>query len=210
MPIWAPYRILYGSEWQAIRQRELERAGYKCEDCGVPALLLSVGSIDVFRKLHVSHENHDPWRKRAKLRVRCTPCHNTHDAAHKRDAHYPLCRGRWSNEPVLDLHLAPGVGSQAAETREAGGVSARRRDAPPPDFADELAIIHGLLALRRAGRIGALWIEHGVIRTRTGLFGSPQRLSWADAAEMVAAIAPRKPASSERASTSTRKRTRTA
>jgi hypothetical protein len=89
MPIWAPYRIFYsGSEWQAIRQRELERAGYRCEDCGVSALLLSVGSIDVFRKLHVSHENHDPWRKRAKLRVRCTPCHNTHDAAHKRDAHY--------------------------------------------------------------------------------------------------------------------------
>lgn len=91
MPIRPENRQRYPAEWTTIRAGILERAGHRCEgspvysDCraenGEPHPV--TGSTVVLTIAHLDHqpENCDP----ANLRAWCQRCHNTYDAAHRRE-----------------------------------------------------------------------------------------------------------------------------
>lgn len=92
----------YPRDWPAIRARVLERAGYRCEACGLPDGSLAVREPDgryrevdpelaealwddgerVIRiVLTVAHLDHDPQNNDlANLRAWCQPCHLRYDA----------------------------------------------------------------------------------------------------------------------------------
>jgi 5-methylcytosine-specific restriction endonuclease McrA len=91
MPIRPENRHRYPHNWPEIRATMLERAGHHCEgspaypDCRVrnrgPHAV--TGSTVVLTVAHLDHNprNNDP----ANLRAWCQRCHNTYDAAHRRE-----------------------------------------------------------------------------------------------------------------------------
>lgn len=106
MPIKKENKKLYPKNWKEIRQRILERAGNKCEFCGVENYAVgyrdedgnfveSVGmqqeadEIDgekLFKiVLTVAHLDHDPINcDPSNLRALCQKCHNNYDKEHRR------------------------------------------------------------------------------------------------------------------------------
>src|SRR5581483_93151 len=66
-----------------------------------------------------------------------------------------------------------------------------------PGWDEELRILRGLLELRRRGRFDGVWAENGRLFVREDALGDRRLLRWKDAAELVAAIVPRKPAARE-------------
>jgi hypothetical protein len=106
MPIKAENKKLYPKNWKEIRQRILERAGNKCEFCGVEnhavgyrnedgEFVKSVGmqqeadELDgekLFKiVLTVAHLDHDPTNcDPSNLRALCQKCHNNYDKEHRK------------------------------------------------------------------------------------------------------------------------------
>ncbi len=73
---------LYPDNWKQRSQACLERAGYRCEHCGMPHGTMRVGKHRhnlYFVHLHAAHINHDPHNSQAKLRALCPTCHMRHD-----------------------------------------------------------------------------------------------------------------------------------
>ena len=60
-----------------------------------------------------------------------------------------------------------------------------RDPAPPEPIRSQ--IISALIAARKQGLFDAVWIDADVIRTRTTPFGTPHRMSWKTAAELLKA-----------------------
>ena len=106
MPIKPENRALYPSNWREIRASILERAGHRCEQCGVENHAVGYREADGSfvalsdEELHngvaeadglkvikivltIAHLNHDPADNRPEgLRAYCQRCHLRHDAAH--------------------------------------------------------------------------------------------------------------------------------
>ena len=122
MPIKPENRGRYPANWQAIRASILERAGHKCEFCGVPNHWYRNNRTDewtdspmqaetwetvdgdpvayiVLTTAHLDHqpENNDPGN----LRALCQRCHNRHDAGHR-------LRNRMGRSATMDLPLEDG------------------------------------------------------------------------------------------------------
>ena len=73
---------LYPSDWKLRAAACFARAGYRCEDCGVPHGVLRVGKKSkspYIVYLHAAHVNHDPENPQAALRALCPSCHMKHD-----------------------------------------------------------------------------------------------------------------------------------
>lgn len=103
MPITAENKARYPANWRDIRANIIERAGNRCEQCGISnhawrnkvtgewthdAGLAEAWTMDgdaitriVLTIAHLDHtpENCDP----ANLRAWCQRCHNRHDAQHR-------------------------------------------------------------------------------------------------------------------------------
>lgn len=82
MPIRPENKGRYSKNWKDIRASILERAGNKCEFCGIANYTIrDNGSRVVLTIAHLDHtpENCDPNN----LRALCQKCHNTYDARHR-------------------------------------------------------------------------------------------------------------------------------
>jgi 5-methylcytosine-specific restriction endonuclease McrA len=81
MPIKAENRHRYGPNWRAISQACRERAGHRCEQCGiqnhVPIPGNAKGSKVVLTVAHVDHVIENVGH--ANLRAWCQRCHLHHD-----------------------------------------------------------------------------------------------------------------------------------
>lgn len=114
----------YPADWQQIRARILERAGDKCEFCGVPnratgyrdrngefhctdGLATEAATLDGERVfmvvLTVAHLNHDIADNRPEnLRALCQKCHLDHDKNHHRASRF--------NNKTHNIPDLPGLG----------------------------------------------------------------------------------------------------
>jgi hypothetical protein len=73
---------LYPLGWKQRARECLERAGYRCEQCGIPHGTMRVGKHRhnlYFIYLHAAHINHDIENPQAELRALCPACHMRHD-----------------------------------------------------------------------------------------------------------------------------------
>jgi len=73
---------LYPTDWKARAAACLARAGYRCEDCGIPHGVLRVGKRSkrpYVVYLHAAHVNHDPDNQEAQLKALCPACHMKYD-----------------------------------------------------------------------------------------------------------------------------------
>jgi hypothetical protein len=73
---------LYPLDWKARAAACLERAGYRCEHCGIAHGVLRVGKRSkspYVVYLHAAHINHDPENPMASLKALCPACHMKHD-----------------------------------------------------------------------------------------------------------------------------------
>ena len=93
MPIKKELRHLYPKNWAEIREKILERAGNRCEFCGVRnhTFVPKVGTevwddpeaVEVV--LTIAHLDHDPTNNdHRNLRALCQKCHNRYDAPHRK------------------------------------------------------------------------------------------------------------------------------
>lgn len=124
MPIKPENRARYPKDWKEIRKRILERAGHKCEDCGVPnysyrnrktdavttdEMLLESWIEDgeqatriVLTIAHLDHvpEHCDP----ANLRAWCQRCHLAYDHDHHQaNAYQTRRRGKADGDLLAGL-----------------------------------------------------------------------------------------------------------
>ena len=75
-------QALYPADWKLRAAACLSRAGYRCEECGLPHGVLRVGKRSkspYVVYLHAAHVNHDPENQEAELRALCPSCHLRHD-----------------------------------------------------------------------------------------------------------------------------------
>lgn len=75
---------LYPPDWKQRARACLERAGYRCEVCGVRHRTLAFKRVQgrlqpYIRYLHACHINHDPHNPHAQLKALCPSCHMKHD-----------------------------------------------------------------------------------------------------------------------------------
>jgi ssDNA-binding Zn-finger/Zn-ribbon topoisomerase 1 len=80
---------LYPKQWRAIRREKLERAGYRCEQCGVKHLDIQQGSkgTPYMVYLSIAHKNqYETWKKEAETMVLCQRCHRRYDRQFRRKA----------------------------------------------------------------------------------------------------------------------------
>jgi 5-methylcytosine-specific restriction endonuclease McrA len=124
MPIRPSERQRYPKDWKSIRQRILERAGHRCEFCGVENGAIGRrkrdGSFERFQGMEVeaaalegirltrivltiAHLDHTPEHNTDdNLRALCQRCHLAHDAAeHLRNARDTRRRRRDAARPLL-------------------------------------------------------------------------------------------------------------
>lgn len=68
-------------EWKALRASIIERAGNRCETCGIPNKAVRGDARIILTIAHLDHtpENNDPTN----LRALCQRCHNRYDAAYR-------------------------------------------------------------------------------------------------------------------------------
>lgn len=90
MPIRPENKSRYPKNWKQIRQQILERAGNRCEFCGVenhsevPRYRSGRGVIMVKVVLTIAHLDHTPENcDPSNLRALCQKCHNSYDAKHR-------------------------------------------------------------------------------------------------------------------------------
>ena len=87
MPIRPENKARYPKNWKQIRQQILERAGNKCEFCGVEnhtyRLNEKTGKM-AYIVLTIAHLDHQPENNsQSNLRALCQRCHNQYDAEHR-------------------------------------------------------------------------------------------------------------------------------
>jgi hypothetical protein len=73
---------LYPADWKLRAAACLSRAGYRCEDCGIPHGVLRIvkkSKSPYIVYLHAAHVNHDPENQEAVLKALCPSCHMKHD-----------------------------------------------------------------------------------------------------------------------------------
>lgn len=93
MPIRPENKARYPKNWKQIRQQILERAGNRCEFCGVENHSLryrgeakydGFGLPPVKVVLTIAHLDHHPENcDPSNLRALCQRCHNRYDAKHR-------------------------------------------------------------------------------------------------------------------------------
>lgn len=91
MPIKPENKKRYPKNWKQIRQQILERAGNRCEFCGVEnhSLIPHYSKQDGFEYhtrvvLTIAHLDHQPENcDPSNLRALCQKCHNRYDAKHR-------------------------------------------------------------------------------------------------------------------------------
>lgn len=78
MPIRPENKARYPKDWPAISRAIRDRAGNKCEECGVENYSIRDGSKIVLTVAHLDHtpENCEPEN----LKAWCQRCHNRYDA----------------------------------------------------------------------------------------------------------------------------------
>jgi 5-methylcytosine-specific restriction endonuclease McrA len=127
MPIRPENQPLYPPNWREIRAAILERAGHRCERCGVPnrvwrnprtdawthdAELAETWLLDgdrvariVLTVAHLDHapEHNDP----ANLRALCQRCHLAYDADHHARTAYATRRKPRALGDLFDVALEP-------------------------------------------------------------------------------------------------------
>ena len=103
MPIRPENRERYSPNWKEIRGEILQRAGNKCEFCGVENHTLRLNPKTgkeakiVLTIAHLDHtpENNDPEN----LRALCQRCHNQHDAQHRAETRKARAGQKQEQEP---------------------------------------------------------------------------------------------------------------
>lgn len=73
---------LYPPDWKRRASECLERAGFRCEVCGIPHGTMRVGKHHhnlYFVHLHAAHVNHDVENPQAELWALCPTCHMRYD-----------------------------------------------------------------------------------------------------------------------------------
>lgn len=107
MPIKKENKKLYPKNWKQIREQILQRAGNKCEFCGVKNHLIGYRDANgkfiestgmqqeadkldgekVFKiVLTIAHLNHNPQDNSPdNLRALCQKCHNNYDKEHRKE-----------------------------------------------------------------------------------------------------------------------------
>lgn len=89
MPIRPENRARYPKNWGEIRAAILERAGNRCEFCGVENHTMRLNQKtgrEARIVLTVAHLNHTPEDCRPEnLRALCQKCHNIYDAEHRKE-----------------------------------------------------------------------------------------------------------------------------
>jgi hypothetical protein len=103
---------LYPLDWKARAAACLERAGYRCEHCGIAHGVLRVGKRSkspYVVYLHAAHINHDPANPMASLKALCPACHMKHDRRTERKVTTPRRQGYQvvsTSRLLLEMHSA--------------------------------------------------------------------------------------------------------
>ena len=94
------YRELYPANWEALARACKDRAGWRCEFCGV-----GHGSTTLSRRgepyivyLAAAHLDHDPWNAHPRLAALCPSCHGRYDWQDYE-------RKKWLELEILRHHL---------------------------------------------------------------------------------------------------------
>jgi len=82
MPIRPENKARYPRDWKQISLRIRERAGNKCEDCGVENYSIREGVKIVLTVAHLDHQPENCADEN--LRAWCQRCHNRYDAPERR------------------------------------------------------------------------------------------------------------------------------
>ena len=75
-------RWMYPSNWEELASACKERAGWRCEWCGIAhgAMAISERSGVVYVVyLAAAHLDHDPWNPSPRLAALCPSCHGAYD-----------------------------------------------------------------------------------------------------------------------------------
>lgn len=126
MPIKAENKKLYPKNWKEIRQKILERAGNKCEFCGVENYAVGyrdkdgnfVESVGMQQEadeldgeklfkiiLTIAHLDHNPTNcDPSNLRALCQKCHNNYDAEHRKKTRRKTLEEKRGQTWLLELH----------------------------------------------------------------------------------------------------------
>jgi 5-methylcytosine-specific restriction endonuclease McrA len=125
MPIKPENRHRYPAHWPDIRAAILERAGHRCEQCGVPNRAYRLHGSDVWTRdrgvvdgwaldgervtrvvLTIAHTDHMPENCHpTNLRALCQRCHLAYDAAHHAKTAYQTRRRGRALGDLFDAHL---------------------------------------------------------------------------------------------------------
>lgn len=100
MPIKPENRKRYPADWKQIRRRILDRAGNRCEFCGVENHSLRKNGNGKLVKivLTIAHLDHTPENcSPDNLRALCQRCHNRYDAKHRAET-----RGSKAMQSMMD------------------------------------------------------------------------------------------------------------
>ena len=115
---------LYPADWRMRAQACLERAGYRCEHCGIRHGTMRVGKRHYnlyFIHLHAAHINHDPQNPHAELRALCPACHMKYDRHTEQPVVLPRRRGYQPLTLERVLRAARGAGlSMTPDESETG------------------------------------------------------------------------------------------
>ena len=94
-------RRLYPADWEQMAWQCKERAGWRCEDCGVAhgtRLISERTGVVTTVYLAAAHLDHDPWNPDARLAALCPACHARYDYSWRE-------RQRWLALEQLRHHL---------------------------------------------------------------------------------------------------------
>jgi hypothetical protein len=76
------HRRLYPKDWDEMARACKDKAGWRCEHCGIAhgtrAVSKRTGVVYVVR-LGAAHLDHDPWNPRPRLAALCPACHARYD-----------------------------------------------------------------------------------------------------------------------------------
>jgi len=82
MPIRPENKSRYPKNWKEIRAKILDRAGHRCEFCGIENYAIRENGSKVV--LTIAHLDHTPENcSEDNLKALCQKCHNSYDATHR-------------------------------------------------------------------------------------------------------------------------------
>ena len=82
MPIRPENKSRYPNNWKEIRAKILDRAGHRCEFCGIENYAIRENGSKVV--LTIAHLDHTPENcSEDNLKALCQKCHNSYDAKHR-------------------------------------------------------------------------------------------------------------------------------